>query len=163
MAEIRISTAGTQLFYAVEATAGVRPTAASAYTEVKEPVSIPAVNETPNTLDATSLNAVRNHVYIPALSDSGGAIGITANMSQPLLDQWNKTIVPAYEAGQESNPAKNMWFCVVIPGMTDAFYMQAEPTLIGLPSMEVDSVFQCTLPLVPTGDMDWYAAPTISG
>ena len=161
MAELRMSTAGIKLLYAVEGSAGVRPTAASAYTEIKEPVTIPAINETPNTIDATSLNETINHVYVGGLNDSGGAISITANFSQELLTQWNTTIIGAYETGIASG--KNMWFCVLIPDFTQAFYMEGKPAPIGLPSAEVDSVLQCSLPIIPTGDMDWYAAPTISG
>lgn len=160
MAEIRISTAGIRLWYAVETTAGARPTTASAYTEVREPVSIPAINETPNTIDATSLNETRNHVYVDGLNDSGGAVSITANFSQVLLDQWNDEIIAAYEAGIASG--KNMWFAITIPNFTKAFYMEAKPAKIGLPSAEVDSAFQSSLPIIPTGDMDWYEAFTPS-
>ena len=158
MAEIRISTAGIKLYYGVEATAGTRPTAAADYTEIPEIVSIPALNETPNTLDATPLSQTINHVYIDALNDPGGAISLTANFSQTILTLWNDTICGAYETGIASN--KNMWFCAVIPGFTQAFYMQGKPTPIGLPSAEVDSVLRCTLPVIPTGDMDWYAKPS---
>lgn len=161
MAELRMSTAGIQLWYGVETVAGTRPTAASAYTEIKEPVSIPAINETPNTIDATSLNETINHVYVDGLFDSGGAISLTANFSQTLLSQWNTTIIGAYETAAASGLA--MWFCVTIPNFTQAFYMEGKPAPIGMPSAEVDGVLQCTLPIVPTGDMDWYAAPTISG
>lgn len=158
MAEIRLSTAGIKLYYATDS---ARPTAMSAYTEVPEIVSIPAVNETPNTLDATSLNETVNHVYIDGLNDSGGAISITANFSDTLLTAWNTTVIGAYNTAVAAN--KSMWFCVVIPGFTKAFYMEGKPAPIGMPSAEVDSVLQCTLPIIPTGDMDWYAAPTISG
>ena len=160
MADIRLSTAGIKVYYAVEASTGVRPAAMSAYTEIPEIVSIPAINESPTTLDATPLSQTVNHVYIDGLNDPGGAIALTANFSQTLLTSWNTTIIGAYETGIASN--LNMWFCIVIPDYTDAFYMQGKPTPIGMPSAEVDSVFQCTLNIIPTGDMDWYVKPTIS-
>ena len=161
MAEIRISTAGIKFYYAVESSAGVKPTAMSAYTEIPEIVSIPAINETPNTLDATPLSETKNHIYIDALSDSGGDIGLTANLSDSLMTLWNDTIIGAYETAVGSN--LGMWFVAIVPGMSKAFYINGKPTPIGMPSTEVDSVYQCTLPIVPTGSMDWYAAPTISG
>ena len=163
MAEIRISTAGIKFYYAVETTAGTRPTAMSAYTEIPEIVSIPAINETPNTLDCTPLSETKNHLYIDALSDSGGAIGLTANLSDSLMTLWNDTIINAYNSAQASSPAKSMWFVAVVPGMTKAFYINGKPTPIGMPNTEVDSVYQCTLPIMPMGSMDWDTAPTISG
>ena len=163
MAEIRISTAGIKFYYAVETTAGTRPTAMSAYTEIPEIVSIPAINETPNTLDCTPLSETKSHLYIPALSDVGGAIGLTANLSDSLMTLWNDTICGAWGTAQASSPAKSMWFVAVVPGMSKAFYIDGQPSPIGMPSTEVDSVYQCTLPIMPHGDMDWYAAPTISG
>lgn len=162
MAEIRISTAGIKLYYAVETSAGTMPTTMSSYTEIPEIVSIPAINETPNTLDATPLSETINHVYIDALNDNGGALTLTANFSQDLLTAWNTTIIGAYTTGQSSSPAKNMWFCAIIPGFTQAFFMQGKPTPIGLPAAEVDTVMQCTLPIIPTGDMKWAAKPTTS-
>ena len=162
MAEIRISTAGIKFYYGVETAVGAgRPTAMSAYTEIPEVVSIPAINETPNTLDATPLSETKNHIYIDALNDSGGAIGLTANMSDTLLTLWNTTIIDAYDTAVAAG--KKFYFCAVIPNMTKAFYIEGKPTPIGMPSTEVDSVYQCTLPIMPTGSMDWAAAPTISG
>jgi len=163
MAELRISTAGIKFYYATETTAGTRPTAMSAYTEIPEIVSIPAINETPNTLDCTPLSEEKSHLYIPALSDVGGAIALTANLSDSLMTLWNDTIINAYNTAQASNPPKAMWFVAVVPGMSKAFYINGKPCPIGMPSTEVDSVYQCTLPITPAGDMDWYAAPTISG
>ena len=158
MAEIRISTAGVKVYYAVESSSGVQPTAMSAYTEVAEITAIPGVNETPNTLDATPLSQTTTHVYVDGLRDPGGAIALTANFSQALLTAWNTTIRGAYTTGQASN--LNMWFCIVIPGFTQSFYMQGEPDLIGLPAADVDSVYTCQLPIIPTGDMYWAAKPT---
>ena len=162
MAEIRISTAGIKFYYGVESAVGAgKPTAMSAYTEIPEIVSIPAINETPNTLDCTPLSESKNHIYIDALNDSGGAIGLTANLSDSLMTLWNDTIIGAYDTAVAAG--KKMYFVAVVPGMTKAFYIDGKPTPIGMPNTEVDSVYQCTLPIMPMGSMDWDTAPTISG
>jgi len=50
---IDLSTAGIRVGYAVETTAGTKPTA---FTNLANPKSIPDMNPEPNTLDVTSLN-----------------------------------------------------------------------------------------------------------
>lgn len=160
MGAIRINTAGTRLWYAVEATKGTRPTAAADYTEVPEVTEIPSFDDDTPTLDATPLSA-KNRIYIDDIPDTGGIVEFTANFSQIQLTFWNTTVKQAYDTAEAAE--KGMWFCVTIPGFTDAFYMQGKPIPIRLPGATVGSVFQCTLKIVPTGDMDWYATPTGNG
>lgn len=158
MAEIRLSTAGITFNYAVEQVAGVRPT--SGYTEVPEVTEIPEMSPTPETLDATPLSATHYRIHIPALMDLGGALAFAANMSQPELDIWNKTIVPAYETAIEAGKA--MWFCVIIPGMDDAFYFTGVPTKIGFNGAAVGNVLTINLPVTPSNEPDWYEKPTVA-
>lgn len=157
MAETRINTSGTRLWYGVEETAGTRPAAASAYTEVEEVKEIPSFDDDTPTLDATPLSA-KNRIYIDDIPDTGGLVEFTANFSQAQLTRWNTTIINAYKDAVEAGKA--MWFCITIPGFTDAFYMQGKPLPIRMPAATVGSVYECTLKIVPTGDMDWYAKPT---
>lgn len=156
MAEIRLSTAGITFNYAVETTAGVRPT--SGYIEIPEVTDVPETSAAPSTIDATPLSAKRTKIYINGLVDLGGALSYTANLSQPLLTLWNNTIVPAYETAIADG--KNMWFCLIIPGFEDAFYYTGVPTRIGGPAAAADSVLQITLPVTPSNEPDWYPAPT---
>lgn len=158
MAEIRLSTAGIKFYYAVEDTAGTRPTTMSSYTEIPEVTEMPEVSSTPETYDATPLSQTKNRVYVDGLIDPGGALSFSANFSQTELTLWNTTIVGAYNTAAASGKA--MWFCAVIPGFDDAFYMQGKPSKLGLPNITVGSVLTTTLPITPTGDMDWYAKPT---
>jgi len=158
MAEVRMSTAGITVNYAVEETAGVRPT--TGYQEIIEITEIPETSSTPETYDATPLSSKKYHIYVPGLIDLGGALAYTANFSQTLLELWNKTLVPAYEEAAEAG--KSMWFCIVIPGFTDALYYTGTPTKIGAPGASVASVLQITLPITPTNEPDWYAAPTVA-
>jgi hypothetical protein len=156
MSEIRLSTAGITFNYAVETTAGTRPT--SGYIEIPEVTEIPEMNTTPGTIDVTPLSATRTRIYINDLMDLGGALSYTANFSQEELDMWNNTIVPAYEKAIESG--KNMWFCIIIPGFNDAFYYTGVPSKIGMPGAAVGNAFQVALPVTPSNEPDWYAKPT---
>lgn len=156
MAEIRLSTAGVTMNYAVEKTAGTRPT--SGYAEVSEVTETPEMNVTPGQIDVTPLSAKEYKIYIPDLKDMGGVLSFTANFSQTELDLWNKTIVSAYETGIAEG--KNTWFCIVIPDMEDAFYFTGIPSKIGLPAMSVGAALQVGLPITPSNEPDWYAKPT---
>ena len=101
MAAIRLSTAGIKFYYAVEETAGTRPT--SGYTEIPELTEIPETSTSPGTIDATPLSATRFKIYVADLIDLGGALSYTANFSQAELtlqtevtnhgDQAGKTVV----------------------------------------------------------------------
>lgn len=156
MAEIRLSTAGITFNYAVETTAGERPT--SGYTEIPEVTEIPEMSPTPETIEATPLSATKYKIYVPGLMDLGGALTFTANMSQKEKDIWNDTIVPAYETAIAEGKA--MWFCVIIPGMDDAFYFTGVPTKFGFSGATVNSVLQVNLPVTPSNEPDWYEKPT---
>ena len=156
MAAIRLSTAGIKFYYAVEETAGTRPT--SGYTEIPELTEIPETSTSPGTIDATPLSATRFKIYVADLIDLGGALSYTANFSQAELTLWNKTIVPAYQAAIDEGKA--MWFCMVIPGFDDAFYYTGQPSAIGGPGATVSSVLQITLPITMTNEPDWFAKPT---
>lgn len=156
MAAIRMSTAGIKMFYAVEETAGTRPT--TGYKEIPEITEIPELSAAPETIDATPLSSTTYRIYVPGLIDLGGALSFTANFSQTELTLWNKTIVPAYQEAIKEDKA--MWFCVVIPGFDDSLYFTGEPTKIGMPGASVGDVFRATLPITPSNEPDWYAAPT---
>ena len=156
MAEIRLSTAGITFNYCVETTAGERPT--SGYTEIPEVKEIPEMTVSPETIEATPLSATKYKIYVPGLMDLGGALSFLANFSQPELDLWNKTLVPAYEKGIADGKAT--WFCVLIPGFDDAFYFTGVPTKIGMPTAGVNAVLEVNLPITPSNEPDWYERPT---
>ena len=86
---INLSTAGIHLFYAVESTAGTRPTAKSAYTDLVGVKSTPDFNPAPDTLETTTLNETEWKTYIDGLKDPGGALEFNFNMTQELLTTWD--------------------------------------------------------------------------
>lgn len=154
-----ISTAGIEVRYAVETTAGTRPT--SGYTQIKGVKVIPAFGDTVNTLQSTPLEALVNHTYIEGLRDSGGSISLTVNDYPEFRVAWDACV----DAAEALTGGKEMWFEVYIPGMTisgtqTSFYFPGKPVALGFGGAEVDSVFENTANIIPTGDYAWEAAST---
>ncbi len=152
---IQLSTAGVTLNYCVETTSGTRPT--TGYTKIPEVKSIPELNPEPDTLDSTTLESTEYRTYIAGLKDMGGSLGFTANLTQDSMDTWD-TVVEAYDTAAAANKA--MWFCVIVPGLTNALYFTGQPSPMGLPSMDVSAVLETTLYITPTGEPTWAAKPT---
>ena len=154
---INLSTAGIHLYYAVEATAGTRPTAKSAYTDLTGVKSTPDFNPAPDTLETTTLNETEWKTYIDGLKDPGGALEFNFNMTQELVTLW-ETLMTAYETGKGDNKAT--WFLIDIPGLTQGFYFTGNPSSMGLPPAEVSSVLEITNRITPTGAPIKAAKPT---
>ena len=154
---INLSTAGIHLYYAVESTAGTRPTAKAAYTDLTGVKSTPDFNPAPDTLETTTLNETEWKTYIDGLKDPGGALEFNFNMTQELVTLW-ETLMTAYEAGKGDNKAT--WFLIDIPGLTQGFYFTGNPSSMGLPPAEVSSVLEITNRITPTGAPIKAAKPT---
>ena len=105
MAAIYLSTAGIHLKYAVEETAGTRPT--TGYVDLVGVKSTPSLNPSPDTLETTTLNEEEYKTYINGLKDLGGALEFTFNMSEELITIW-ETMMTAYTAGIETG--KRTWW-----------------------------------------------------
>lgn len=131
-----LSSAGVKLKYAVEATAGTRPTAG--YTALGGLVEIPDINEAPAQLDCTSLDNEVYKSYIPGLRDLGGALTFRFNMTSAFKTAW-ETLVSAAETAAESSKAT--WFEVMVPTY-GSFYFAGIPTELGLSQIGVDEVLQ---------------------
>lgn len=153
-----VSTAGISLKYAVEASAGTRPT--SGYTVVPGVKAIPAVFNEPNALQSTDLAAEKSHSYIAGLSDSGGSIAITVNDSTEFRTAWS-ACVAAYAA---LTGGKKMWFEIAYRADTglESCYFPGEPVSLGFGGAEIDSVLENTLNIMPTGDYLFAAASVTS-
>lgn len=143
---IDLSTAGVHLKYAVEVTAGERPT--SDYIDLPGVKSTPSLNPAPEALDSTTLNETEWKTYVQGLKDLGGALEFTFNLTEALLEVW-ETLVTAAVAAKESG--KSTWFMIDIPGLTKAFYFRGDPADAGLPAIEVNSVLETTMFITPTG------------
>lgn len=143
-----LSTAGISVGYAVETTAGTKP---SSFTNIPNVKSIGELNPEPNTLDATDLSDTEYKRYIPGLKDLGGAITLTVNMTKAFLTAW-AACVSAAETGRAANKAT--WFQVTVPDM-GTFDFKGLPVDAGLPGIETDAIFEGDVYIVPNGVGGW--------
>lgn len=159
-AEIRLAIAGSFLAYAVESSAGVRPT--TGYVMVPEVTDIPELASSEyDRIDMTPVNEEIEHKEITGLRQAPGTLGFTGNLSDTLLTFWNNTLVPAYQAAVASG--KNMWFAVVIKGMDNAYFFTAEPKVLAPAGGGAADGWKCNLPITMTNTPEWFAKPGVTG
>lgn len=148
---LELSTAGILVKYAIEATAGTRPT--TGYTEIPGIKSIPEINPEPNMLDVTPLSETEYHRYIPGLKDIGGAIGLTVNHYSDFRTAWNAM----YEAWETANASgKALWVEFYIPD-DESFFFRAVPSKLGFGGAEVDGVLENVAYFTPNYIAGWSA------
>lgn len=156
MAErIDLSTAGVKLAYAVEASDGARPN--SGYTAIPGIRSIPDFNPEPSSLETTTLDETEYKTYIPGLKDPGGALAFGANNTEAFHEAW-ATLVSAADTANADGKA--VWFAVIIPGLTKAFYFAGTPSDLGLSAIEVDAVLEIEPYITPSKVEGWQTKPT---
>lgn len=153
-----VSTAGMLVKYAVETTAGTRPT--SGYTVIPGVKAIPELWNEPNMLDSTPLSATKNKTYIEGLGDNGGAIALTVNDEELFRAAWD-TCVSAFEG---LTGGKQMWFEIAYQDGSnlESFYFPGQPLALGFGGAEVDSVLENNANIAPQGDYLFAAASTTS-
>lgn len=152
---INLSTAGVKLAYAVEQTAGTRPT--SGYTRIYGAKSTPSLNPSPDTLETTTLDELEYKTYIDGLKDLGGALEFTFNLTEELIEAWD-ALMTAYEAGKLDGKAT--WFTIIIPGLNESFYFTGNPSNMGLPETSVNAVLEITNYITPTNAPEKFDKPT---
>ena len=156
---LELSTAGILVKWAVETTAGTRPT--TGYATIHGVKSIPEFNPTPNNLDATDLSATEWKWSIPGLKDPGGALGLTVNDYAAFRADW-ASMLTAYKSAKAGG--KGLWVEYMIPGLTDgatptakniSYYYPAIPSELGFNGAEVDAVLETVAYFTPNGAPVW--------
>lgn len=152
---IEVSSIGCSVMYAVEASAGTRPTAAADYTLIPNITSAPSFEMTPETLDASDLGDDMTQ-YIPGRRDPGGDAAFTANLTIDFLDAWDD-LVTAAQAAEAAG--KRVWFVYVTPDFAQSYYWSGMPVALGHGGLEQNSVQTIQAHVVPNGDQVWATAP----
>lgn len=152
---VNLSTLGVQLHYAVETSAGTRPT--SGYTRIYGIKSTPSLNPAPEAIETTTLDELEYKTYVDGLKDLGGALEFTFNLTEELIGKWDD-LMDAYETAKAQN--LNTWFAIVVPGLTEAFYFPGNPSAMGLPETSVNTVLEITNYITPVGAPVKAAKPT---
>ena len=149
-----VSTLGITVGYAVETTAGTRPT--SGYTVLTEIRDIPAVANTPGTIDATPLEETIMFRMLAGLADAD-VISLTANNSDDLQTAWESCVSAAETA---YSTGKACWFEFKHPTLTKSFFVSGMPVALGFAGASVNSVLDLNLNIVPNGCDRWQTKST---
>lgn len=151
---LEISTAGILVKYAVESTAGTRPT--TGYTTIPNIKSTPDFNPEPSTLEVTDLSDLVWKRYIAGLKDPGGALSFNANLTSAFKTAW-ETLVSAYETGIALS--KQTWFEIMVPTI-GSFYFAGIPSELGVNAYEVDAVAEISVYVTPNKIEGWGTSST---
>lgn len=151
---LEISTAGILLKYAVETTAGTRPT--TGYTTVPNIKSTPDFNPEPSTLEVTDLSDLVWKRYIAGLKDPGGALSFGANLTSAFKTAW-ETLVTAYTTAAASSKAT--WFEIMVPTV-GSFYFAGIPSELGINGYEVNAVAEINVYITPNQIVGWDTSST---
>ena len=150
---LEFNTIGVKIKYAVETTAGTRPT--SGYTNIPDVKNIPEINLNPSQLEVTNL-VDKFKRYIPGVQDPGSDFNMTANQTSTLKTLWASLCSAASAAW---NSGKSTWFEVAIPNF-DSFYFAGLPVEMGLNAQGVDAVEETALHIIPNQVAGWATAST---
>ncbi|MDO5549308.1 MAG: hypothetical protein Q4F79_12590 [Eubacteriales bacterium] len=153
---IPLLSAGAKAAFGIETVAGTMPSSMEAIYGAK---SIPASTNAPSAKETTDLSCTEFKTYMAGLQDLGGAMAITSNFSQKLVDQWNGFCDNAATAREAD---KASWLVIAHPGIDKAVAYQIQPVKIYMPEMAVDELNEIDLNYVQMSEPDWVTKPTIS-
>ena len=152
----RFSTAGMRLYYAVETSAGTRPS--TGLVKIPEIKSIPSFNPSPETIQSTTLEETEYHTYVEGLKDLGGALEFGANLTQDLIDVW----ASCNTAHDGLTGGKAMWFYIIHDGLSNAVAFEGDPSPLGLNEASVGSMLETSLYITPNSAPEWVSKPTVT-
>ena len=119
MAAAGISTLGITFGYGTETTAGTKPTSFKQLTRIN---ALGGINIEPEQIDASALEDEITR-YVKGRADTGGSFAVTVNFTSDTVKEW-QDLITAYKA---LSGGKRMWFETIIPGITNSFFVVAQP------------------------------------
>lgn len=119
MAAAGISTLGITFGYGTETTAGTKPTSFKQLTRIN---ALGGINIEPEQIDASALEDEITR-YVKGRADTGGSFAVTVNFTSDTVKEW-QDLITAYKA---LSGGKRMWFETIIPGITNSFFVIAQP------------------------------------
>lgn len=119
MAAAGISTLGITFGYGTETTAGTKPTSFKQLTRIN---ALGGINIEPEQIDASALEDFITR-YVKGRADTGGSFPVTVNFTSDTVTEW-QNLITEYKA---LSGGKRMWFETIIPGITNSFFVVAQP------------------------------------
>ena len=136
-----ISTLGSLTGYAVETTAGVKPTTFKMLHRINASDEIAIETET---IDASALEDMIERT-IAGRGSTGGTFGVTVNVTDETITEW-ETLIKEYETAKTAGKA--MWYEEYFPSLEKAFFTKIEPpTVIPKPAREQNGLLTVTMTL----------------
>lgn len=140
---MRLSTLGVKLGYAVEQTAGTKP---QSFSELGLVSSIGGINLDQEQIDVTVI-ADTIKQYVKGQQDTGGTWELSFIADPDVSITQIKAMFTAAKTGLETGLAT--WFEVTIPGMSDGFFVVADPgDNIPLPEINMNEALTIPLTLI---------------
>ena len=134
-----LTTLGVTFGFGVETTAGTKPTT---FTQLKRCNSIGGISLETEQIDVSALEDYITQ-YAEGRQDTGGTWEVTFNMNPDVIT----AIETLYEkAATAKEGGKGVWFQVMFPGLTDAFFVIAG-TGRAIPLPDVAQNEAATLPI----------------
>ena len=144
-----LSTLGVTFGYGVETTAGTKP---ASFTQLDRINSIGGISLSTEQIDASALEDYQTK-YVAGRQDSGGTWSVTINFTDETATEWD-TLISAYNTAKASGLA--MWFEVIVPDQTDAFFVVAQPPqLIPMPEIGQNGLLTVEIQLVVVEYKGW--------
>ena len=136
-----ISTLGSLTGYAVETTAGTKPTTFKMLHRINASDEIAIETET---IDASALEDMIERT-IAGRGSTGGTFGVTVNVTDETITEW-ETLIQEYETAKTAGKA--MWYEEYFPSLKKAFFTKIEPpTVIPKPAREQNGLLTVTMTL----------------
>lgn len=129
-----LTTAGISLKYAVESTAGTKPSSFS--TAIPNVTSIGATTSDPEMYDVTDLSDTETRRKIKGLQDISDVVTLGVNLTKAFATAW-ATLVSAAETAIDGG--KKTWFEVSITGY-GAYYFTGIPVALQCPAIDTGAV-----------------------
>lgn len=149
-----LSTLGVTFGYGVETTAGTKP---ASFTQLDRINSIGGISLSTEQIDASALEDYQTK-YVAGRQDSGGTWSITVNVTDETIADWD-TLISAYNTAAASGLA--MWFEVLIPNQSDAFFAVAQPPqIIPMPEFGQNGLLTVEIQLVIVEYKGWQTKVT---
>lgn len=150
-----LSTLGVVLKYAVEGTAGTRPT--SGFTKIAHIKATPDFSVARSGIEVTDLEETDIRRYIPGLRDLGDNLEFTANLTSDLITAWEAAVTAANTAWASGYAT---WWEIVIPNLGKSFYFAGLPQDLGVSAMDVNAAAEVSCNITPTGFEGFASAST---
>jgi len=152
---LEISSVGAAVKYAVEATAGTRPT--TGYTAIPDITKAPDIAMSVESLDASNLSDLSKR-YVPGQQDPGSDKTFTANHTEAFITAWEALVTAATAA---IATGKATWFEYSFPSpATKSYFWSGMPMKIGTDALDMNSIHTISATAILSDIDDWQTKST---